>query len=249
MFLALAAILYFGFDIVSADLKTKDSKIKEGQSSEIKAKSTEADINILNTVQKAELKKLEEELDSIGSTSAGIPVLKKLSSFWYAQNSMELAGDYATKVAELSPSGESWGIAGTSYLSGITEDAEEKVKIACKEKAISALNKAISLEPNNPQHKMNLGLCFVKLPGENPMEGILKLLELDKEFPDYVPVQIVLSQLAINTGQWDKAFNRLTKLLLKHPEQKEANCLIIEVIQRGGMKNNTDTYKKYCTEN
>ena len=249
LFLALGCILYFGFEIVSNDIKTKSSPIsnKNKETTEIEFSDLKAE-NELEANQKAELEQYKLELKNSTEESKKIEILKKLSGFWYQRNNAMLSGNYAVKVASLENTAESWGIAGTTYLSGIDASTEVKIKQDFKDKAIAALDKAIALNPNEPQHKMNKALCSIKLPDENPMEGILQLLQLDKEVPEFLPVQILLSQLAMKTGQWDKAYTRLQRVIKLNPKNKESNCLMIDLIQQSGKKENTTEFEKICNQ-
>ncbi len=84
------------------------------------------------------------------------------------------------------------------------------------------------------------------MPDEEPMKGIMALLNLDKKYPDYLPLQITLSQLAIQTGQWEKAKKRLGVILEKTPNQREANCLMVELITGGQLNEDPEPFRKLC---
>ncbi|NOT37426.1 MAG: hypothetical protein HOP11_08620 [Saprospiraceae bacterium] len=244
IFVVLGAILYFTVDIVPSDISGKNEQIKETPKESV---NNQDDIAKLSPEQKAELDKLNEEMKSADSKQT-IELLKKISGFWYKNGNFIQAGNAASKVADQENSAESWGIAGTSFLAGLSTEALEPDKKFCRDEAIRCLDKAIQLDSINPQHQMNKALCFVKLPDENPMQGIMMLLDLNRKFPEYIPVQITLSQLAIQTGQWDKAYDRLVKILKSQPDQPEANCLMIEVIEQSNRSENTKPYERFCNK-
>ncbi len=244
IFLLIGVIFYFAFDIAPADLKNQKemNEAKKDASSEQKE-----EINVsLTPEQKAELDQLKSDISSTTEPTKKSELFKKLSSFWYKQNQFVHSGNAAIEVAKIENTGDAWGIAGTSFLSGLTEGQEESMKLSCKTKAVSCLNNAIAMDSLNPQHQMNKALCFVKMPEDNPMQGIMLLLELSKKYPEYIPVQITLSQLAIQTGQWDKAYDRLKKVLEAHVNNPDANCLILEVIRQSNRNENQEPYKRYC---
>ena len=173
-------------------------------------------------------------------------VFKKISGWWYRQKEYALAGYYAEKVAEIEKVDYAWAIAGTTFSVGAKSDNESTRKY-CIEKSKKAFENAISLSPNNIAHKVNLALCFAdNPPTDNPMKGIQMLLELSKEYPDENIVQITLARLAVKTGQYEKAINRLLKILEKTPDDANANCLLAEIYSNQGDNDKAMAYQKKC---
>lgn len=247
LFLGFIVFSYFAFDIVSADLKSSGEKgdRKLSETSEIN-KLAEQATKDLNPDQKAELEELKKSLNSGEEDLAKSASLKAISGFWYRMQRMDLAGGYANQVAEIEKTAEAWGIAGTTFLAGLDQMKSEKDRLFCRENAEKAFDLAISLAPDEPQHQMNKALCLVKMPDEEPMKGIMALLNLDKKYPDYLPLQITLCQLAIQTGQWEKAKKRLGVILEKTPNQREANCLMVELITGGQLNEDPEPFRKLC---
>ncbi|MBK6574575.1 MAG: hypothetical protein IPG21_19345 [Saprospiraceae bacterium] len=247
LFLGLIVFSYFAFDIVSADLKNSGDKGDDKMSVtfQIKKLADEAGKE-LNPEQKAEWEELMKSLNSKGEANDELASLKAISGFWYRQQRMDLAGGYAAEVAEIEKTAEAWGIAGTTYMAGLDQMKVEKDRLYCRENSEKAFDRAIALAPEEPQHQMNKALCIVKMPGEEPMKGIMALLGLEKKFPDYLPLQITLSQLAVQTGQWEKAKKRLGAILEKDPGQREANCLMVEVIAGGQLSEDAGPFRKIC---
>ncbi len=239
-FIVIGVILYFGFDLKPKQIE-KPNKAKS--ENKVEVSNIEA---VLNPDQKAELGTYKKLLEEATTKDAKVEVLKKISGFWYNNGFYYQAGEMATQIAEMNPSAESWGIAGTTFLSGIEDTANQNLQLQLKQKAMSAFDKAIELDPSNPQHQMNKALCLVKLPGDNPMEGILMLLDLDKKFPNYIPVQILLTQLAMKTGQWDKAYKRIKNALILEPKNKDLNCLMVELIRQSQRNESTSVFEQYC---
>ncbi|MEO6190799.1 MAG: hypothetical protein ABIO44_11015, partial [Saprospiraceae bacterium] len=99
LFLALGCILYFGFEIVSNDIKTKSSPIsnKNKETTDVEFSDLKAE-NELEANQKAELEQYKLELKNSTEESKKIEILKKLSGFWYERKNALLSGNYAVKV-------------------------------------------------------------------------------------------------------------------------------------------------------
>ncbi len=179
----------------------------------------------------AELADIQVSMDMFGAakTDEGkLPWLEKISGSWYALGEPALAGVYAEKIAELRNDEESWAIAGTTYASGIRHYKEHKNRMFCQGRAVKALENAISINPKETNHRLNLALCYVGLPPEeNPMKGILMLREMVEKDPKNVAVLSQLGQLAIQTGQYDKAIERLNAAFMEDSGNKTVLTYLI----------------------
>ncbi len=243
----LFAGMYFGLDI-----KPKEQKAIE-KSRAIEAEST--DINALLEDAKSELSaekstlilSIETKLNKAQTDSAKVETLKEISGAWYRMDRIDIAGFYAQSVAEIENSDESWGIAGTTYTIGAQRAKEEKVKQFCFGRAIKAFENAISLNPSNTTHKVNLAVCYAENPlPDNPMKGILMLRDLNEKEPENVLILTTLGRFAIQTGQYDKAIERLRKAVEIEPKNIKANCLLSQAYRGTGDNEKADNYAKFC---
>lgn len=234
-------LLYFGFD-------TK-SNIQKENIVQRALEGTQIDMSAyIRTAKKglavSDLNKLETWESGLSVDlvmEEKVDLLKRLSGEWYRQSDHLIAGYYAKKVAELLGSDEAWSIAGTTYMSGLGEK-EVIVDETCLLEAVACFENAISLAPQNLQHRLNLALIFVEKPDpQNPMRGIQMLLKLNEENPDYVPVLVNLGRLALTTNQLEKAKDRLEKAITLEPNNHKAVCLLGEVLS----KMNDDRARQY----
>ena len=245
-FVLLFAVLFFVFDT-----KPKDVRVLEGATS-LNAGGAEITKALSGTKSKLPkdslllINSLESDLLAVAEDTAKAELLKKMSGWWYQKAEYYLAGYYAEKVAELEKTDRAWAIAATTYTAGSSSGTEDQIN-SCREKAIKSFENAISIAPQNVAHRVNLALCYADHPpADNPMKGIQMLLELSKESPDDVLVQITLAKLAIKTGQYEKATARLNKLLEKNPDVKSANCLLSEIYMQTGDQAKAELYSKKC---
>ncbi len=243
----LFAVLYFGFD-------TKPSKHKEIEKQRAGAFSS-TDISSMLVDAKAELPPqasasimaLESDVEKAASDTVKAASYRQLSSQWYQLEKTGIAGYYAEKVAEITRDEEAWSIAGTTYSLCIQREQEEKIKSFCTEHAVQALEKALSLNPSNMQHKVNLALVYAENPSkENPMKGILMLVDLNKQYPDDVLVLTQLGRLGIKTGQFEKAVKRLERVISLEPDNKTANCLLSQAYDGLGESAKAADFKSKC---
>jgi hypothetical protein len=174
-------ILYFGFDIKPNSQK----EIEKSRSLNIEATS------IQNLILEAReelgpnyniLEAMNMELNSIEIDSNKVDQLKEISGKWYELGYPAISGYYAEEIAKIKDSATAWSIAGTTYLIGAKQAKVDKTRKWSIQRATMALENAISMEPDNLDHKINLALGYVdNPPEENPMKGILQLRSLNDQ--------------------------------------------------------------------
>ena len=192
---------------------------------------------------------LEQELNNSRSESEKVEALKRIAGIWYSAGRATISGHYAEEVANIADDKEAWSIAGTTYMIGGRQANKEKVKTFSYRKAISALENAISLDPSDYANKVNLALCYIEHPQlEGPMKGIMMLREYNQQAPNNVLVLTTLARLAIQTNQFDRAIERLTKAISIEPENKKANCLLVEAYDGLGNKEKAAEYAAKCID-
>ena len=240
--------MYFGCNTKSTEIraleKTRALEVEqtgiESLLSDAKAEISEADLSpvlILET-QLAEL--LEED-------TARVEIYQQLSSNWYQLGKPAISAYYAEKLAEIANTEDAWSIAGTTYAIGIQRANDQKVKDFCTGRAIRAFESAISINPENLNHRVNLALCYTENPpADNPMKGILILRELQQANPQSVVVLNTLARLAIQTGQLERAIQRLEEALSYEPDNPVTNCLLASAYERSGQTAQAQTYKERC---
>lgn len=245
--LGLFCLLYFGFSLKPEEFG--DIERKRTVSSEITDISNLIrDVqDKLSSDQKSYLFALEKEIEISENKSNKKELLKKLSGKWFEFGQPQIAGFYAEKIAEEENTVEAWSIAGTTYAATFKSNLKKKVKDYALNKATASFENAISLDPDAIQPKVNLALCYVENPlQDNPMKGILMLLDLNKQNPDEPLILTNLGRLAIQTGQYEKAIQRLEKVLELVPNNRNANCLLSQAYSEIGNKEKAAAYLKKC---
>jgi len=226
----LLAGLYFGFDIHPSSQKALEkSRALNAQEYDITSYQAEAKKSL-----KAEdiqyLEALESQLQHAGADSVKFNVLKQLSGYWYQMGNPVMAGLYAKEVAEKENTGLSWSITGTTFASGLQRDLEEKQKLFLRDQALEAFEKAISLEPQEVDHRVNQALCYVEMPAAGePMKGIQMLAGLATTYPESAGPPYQLARLAVRTGQYDRALTRIEQAMELAPEDQRIACLAADI--------------------
>lgn len=240
--------LYFGGSIKPTEVETAEkSRSLNSESTDINALLIDAKPS-LTPLQSAELLSLETRLSQAEEDSTTVSIYKDIASTWYKNKRADISGHYAMKVAELENTEEAWSIAGTTLTLGVKTATKDKIKKYCSKKAVKAFENAISLNPENVQHRTNLAICYAEYPSEsNPMQGILMLLELNKKHPEDVGVLLTLARFGMQTGQFEKVEARLQKVLSLEPNNKSANCMMVEVLAKLEKVATAGPYQAKCS--
>lgn len=225
----LLLVMYFGCDTKPPKQKEiEKTRIANAETTGIRTLEKEAK-DTLNQSDAGFIAALENAVQTAPNDSAKLAGLKRLSSNWFRLGRPDIAGYYAEEVAEKSEDEQSWSIAGTTYNLCIQRIEEQKIRDFCTKRAVNAFESAISLNPENTSHRVNLALCYTENPPQdNPMKGVLLLVDLVKQYPEDPLVLSNLGRLAIKTGQWAKAKERLESAYKFAPNDKGIICLLAD---------------------
>ncbi len=242
--------IYFGCDTKSKDQKTLEkTRVFSAESTDINILIKEAgkqlDPAAANAIEAA-----EQEL-SVTKANAGAhsEVLKRLAALWYGAGNAAISGHYAQLIAEAANTEEAWSKAGTTYAICVQRSTEDKVRNFCTQRAVEAFEKAISINPENVSHRINLAVVYAENPPkEDAMRGITMLIELNRNNPDNTSVLNNLGRLAIKTGQYERAVQRLERVLELEPGNPVATCLLAEAWQGAGNTAKAEQYAQACRQ-
>jgi len=244
----LLGVLYFGFDTTTK----KQSEVKQSTAKTIESTGIQTLLNAAKSTLTAEqlinIQALEQAVNkNSNEQSTKVESLKKLSGSWFDYKHPAIAGHYAEEIAEILGDESSWSIAGTTYALGIKQSGEDKIRSYCMGRAVKAFENAISLNPSNIDHQLNLAICYTDIPPkDNPMKGILMLVNLNKEYPDHVGVLTNLGRLGIQTGQFEKAIGRLEKAYALESENPQIVCLLADAYKGAGKTEEAMSFASKC---
>lgn len=249
LFVTLMLVFYFGFDIRSKEMKLAEkSRVGNLEVTSIENIKRTA-FDSLPPTAKAVFDGLQLKLNDAVDNEERTLILKQISGFWYRNRNYAIAGDVAKEIANQENSEEAWAITGTTFASGISNASSNKLKKFNQSQAVKAFENAISMNPENPENHTNLAICYAELPPkENPMKGILMLLDLSKRFPEDAGVSFQLGRLGMQTGQYEKAIGRLEKALTLEPNYKKASCLLAVAYEKVGDIKNANKHKVSCNK-
>lgn len=239
--------LYFGFPKTPSGLKIQEqSRALRGEqiSSEQLVESAKAR---LTSEERAALVVLEQSIGAAKSDSERIDRLKELSGWWYARGYRGVAGIVAEQVAEEINDASAWSIAGATYYQALQGETEMRLRKHYAERSIRAFESAVSLAPQTPEHRVNLALVYAENPpADNPMKAVQMLRELEQQYPQSAAVYNALGRLALKTGQWQRAIERLEKALELDPKNPNTPCLLLKAYENDGQTDKAAALSDRC---
>lgn len=244
----LLAVLYFGFDTMPKSQKAVEkSRALTTKAFDIPTLVKETKPT-LTPDQQSYFETLEAQLHHVTSDSQKIQLQKELSGFWFQAKQPLLAGLYAVQIAEKENTAQAWSIAGTTFAAALQkkEDGEQKTAFA-RDEAVNAFENAISLEPASVDHRINQALCYVEAPvAETPMKGIQMLAGLVEQYPTSPLPPYHLARMAVRTGQYERAAERIQQAMELKPDEPRFACLAIDIYTALGQPDVAKSFAVVC---
>ena len=196
----------------------------------------------LSASQVINLGKLENSVTRGDVNSQLIISNTQLANFWKdSAKSFEPYVYYLSEAAKLDKSEKNLTFAAQLILDNLRAEQDE-VKLNWKtEQAIALFEKAIELYPNNDDLKIGLGSCYVFGKGrvggpQETMKGIQQLLSVVRKDSNNMKAQMMLGVGGYVSGQYDKAIQRLQKVITAQPENLEAIAFLADTYAAKGDK-------------
>jgi tetratricopeptide (TPR) repeat protein len=235
VFAALLAILYFGCDTKSK----KQQGIEKSRADKIELIDIDRYIRknkeLLPSSVSNDIMNIERSITEASINEEKIEGFKELASLWYSAGYPLSSAFYAEQIAIMENSGQAWSIAATTYSLAVQKSTEDLEKQYAVNKSRDAYDMAIGMDDDNIENKINLALSYVDVQDqENPMKGILMLVDLNKKYPNDPSVLYQLGRLALGTNQIDKAVSRLAQAVEIKKDYTAAYCLLAIAYQKLG---------------
>jgi tetratricopeptide (TPR) repeat protein len=194
----------------------------------------EASRQQLTPAQQAHVAQLEAAVVRGDIKEQQIKVYKQLADFWKDSAHLLLPyAYYSSEVAKLENSQKSLTFAAQFFLEGIRRQDNPDLQRWMATEAKGLFEKALQLAPDNDSLKVGLGsaILFGNL-GEGPMEGIKKIREVAERDPENMYAQYMLGLGGMISGQFDKAADRLLKVVQHQPENVEVMLMLADAYEQ-----------------
>jgi tetratricopeptide (TPR) repeat protein len=150
---------------------------------------------------------------------------------------------YLSEAAKLDNSEKKLTFAARLILENMRREDDPGKKVWEAQTAASLFEKALKLDPDNQDLQVGLGSCYVYGEGmignaEQTMKGIQQLLQVVKKDSNNMQAQLVLGIGGVISNQYDKAIERLNKVVSFDPHNLEAVSWLADAYAATGDKQN-----------
>lgn len=239
--LALILLYFFGNTTPPPSAKnniTTDSST--GASTVSTASILESAKKNLTAAQSAKILQLENSVVRGDVKDQKIKVYKQLAEYWQdTLNRQDLAAFYFGESAKLENSEKNLTFAARLFFNQVMAESNPMTLSWLASNAKDLYEKALEINPNNDSAKIELGACYLfGNLSKMPMEGILKIKEVADRDTNNMYAQLMLGLGDIRSQQYDKAIERLEKVVQKEPGNIQAAFNLAETYERKGDKQN-----------
>lgn len=177
----------------------------------------------LPEAEKSAYTQLQQQMKAVadGDTATLRPLLQQASGFWHKVGNEPLSAYYMYRLAQVAPEKHAYIHAGDDFVNAFKSGADSIISNNLITFALRSYEEALQKFGDDVEVKIKLAEVYVQGSPE-PMKGIEMLRKLSDSLPDNVPALLALGRLSIQSGQYDKAKERLRKVLLLEPENTEA---------------------------
>jgi tetratricopeptide (TPR) repeat protein len=198
----------------------------------------------LTAQQVLTLGKLENSVTRGDVLNQEITASYNLANFWKdSAKVFEPYIYYLSKAVKLEKSEKNLTFAAQLMLDNLRSEQDE-VKLDWKTaQAVELFEQAIELNPNNEDLKIGLGSSYIFGKGrtgqpEQTMKGIQALLSVVRKDSTNMKAQLVLGIGGFLSTQYDKAIERLTKVVQAEPNNIEAIAYLADAYAAHGENQN-----------
>ncbi|OQP66036.1 hypothetical protein A3860_15740 [Niastella vici] len=194
----------------------------------------EASKQQLSAAQQAYVAQLETAVVRGDVKEQQVKVYKQLAEFWKDSAHLLLPyAYYSAQASKLENSQKSLTFAAQFFLEGIRRQDNPELQRWMATEAKELFERALQIAPNNDSLKVGLGsaILFGNL-GEGPMEGIMKIREVAERDPENMYAQFMLGLGGMVSGQFDKAIDRLLKVVQHQPDNVEAILMLADAYEQ-----------------
>lgn len=239
--LVLLALLYFfGNTIPPASAQPEQQTAQEnGGSSNAPDVLATAKKNLSQT-QSEKITQLENSVVRGNVKDQQIAVFNQMARYW--QDTLQrpdIAAYYLGEAAKLENSEKNLNFAARLMLNQFMNGGEPDKITWLASNAKALYEQSLKLNPSNDSIKVELGACYLfGNISAMPMEGIQKIREVADRDSTNMYAQLMLGLGAVRSQQYDKAVERLEKVVQHEPHNLQALFNLAETYERKGDKAN-----------
>lgn len=196
----------------------------------------------LTASQLVTLGKLDNSVSRGDVLAQQINANNQLANFWKDSiKAFEPYAYYLSEAAKLDNSEKNLTFAAQLILDNLRGEPDQAKLNWKTATAIQLFEQALQLNPNNDDLKIGLGSCYIFGKGRNgkpeeTMKGIQQLLAVVRKDSNNMKAQLALGIGGFVSGQYDKAIDRLSKVVNAVPDNMEAIAFLADAYANKGDK-------------
>lgn len=194
----------------------------------------------LNASQSEKITQLENSVVRGNVKEQQIAVYNQMSRYW--QDTLQrpdIGVYYLGEAAKLENSEKNLNFAARLMLNQVMAGTEPDKTTWLATNAKALYEQSLKINPANDSAKIELGACYLfGNISAMPMEGIQKIREVEQKDSTNMYAQLMLGLGAIRSQQYDKAIERLEKVVKYEPHNLQALFNLAEANERKGDKAN-----------
>jgi outer membrane protein len=181
------------------------------------------------------LKSAEKEKNAIFADS--------LADLYRLSNRFDSAAWFAEESSRHFNTVEGWVKTGDNYYQAYSIEMDQAKQRSLAVKAQEYYGKVLEKEPGNLEVKTKLAMTY--LTTSTPMQGITMLREVLAEDPDNELALFNMGMLSIQSGQFDRAVQRLQQLVNINPQHIQGQLLLgIALMNSGNRQKAVEQFEK-----
>ena len=189
----------------------------------------------LKKLPAGELEKYEKMLQDLSESSDKAGMLGEIALLLEKNELNILAALRLKESAALVNADSVWNAAGANlYENAFTTDNQPLSRYVISQ-AIDCYQKALELNPEYDDAKIRMAVAYLEGQTE-PMKGVTLLREIIDKDPDNITANLILGKYGIVSGQFDKAAQRLEKVLSIDSLNVDAYLYLAEAYEGMGNK-------------
>lgn len=200
---------------------------------------------------KDSITQLETNLAIATNKKDSLTQLKDLRKAWESAKYVEIVAYFEEKIAKLDSTGDRWNTAAKQLALASQISSDSTLRNFLLYKATKAYQHALDFDTANISLKIALATCymngyFASGQANQVMDGVLLLREVTKADSTNVPANLLLGRMAIVSGQFEKAINRLSLVTKEDEQHVEAFYYLGEALLATGKKEKAIEAFKKC---
>ena len=156
------------------------------------------------------------------------------SRFWASIDRNDIAGYYSKKQAEQLGNSDQWNLTGDLYVRAYREVKDSVASVYFVGEAIHAYEESLNKQAND-ETKMKLAKLHTEITGD-VMKAVPLLQQIVADNPNHIQANYELGLLSIQSGQDEKALERMNTLINAQPEFIEPYLLKAQLLMKKANK-------------